>query len=139
MPVIDHHLNGRNNVPKWIWSDQNKMGWWFDRAQTGFCDCLHFPRYVSAFHNQGRVKDTRYKEEIQEYAQKYGASLLGPKGQALFEKIDVSNDKKISIEGIKFEFINLSFFFTWILFISEVMAYYEKATAKWNKAIFCLW
>ena len=79
------------------------------------------------------------KEEIQEYAQKYGASLLGPKGQALFEKIDVSNDKKISIEGIKFEFINLSFFFTWILFISEVMAYYEKATAKWNKAIFCLW
>ena len=43
------------------------MGWWFDQAQTGFCDCLHFPRYVSAFHNQGRVKDTQYKEEIQEY------------------------------------------------------------------------
>ena len=70
LPVIDHHLNGRNNVPIWVWSDQNKMGWWFDRAQTGFCDCLHFPRYVSAFlssTSQGRVKDTRYKEEIQEY------------------------------------------------------------------------
>ena len=39
------------------------------------------------------------KAEIKQYAEKYGAQLLGPKGQALFEKLDATNDGKISMEG----------------------------------------
>ena len=39
------------------------------------------------------------KAEIKTYADKYGATLLGPKGQALFDKIDASDDEKISMEG----------------------------------------
>ena len=41
------------------------------------------------------------KAEIKTYADKYGATLLGPKGQALFDKIDASDDEKISMEGKK--------------------------------------
>ena len=41
------------------------------------------------------------KAEIKEYAEKYGAQLLGPKGQALFKKLDATDDGKISMEGNK--------------------------------------
>ena len=42
------------------------------------------------------------KAEIKEYVQKYGSqALLGPKNQALFEKLDASDDGKLSLEGKK--------------------------------------
>ena len=40
--------------------------------------------------------------EIKEYVQKYGSqALLGPKNQSLFEKLDSSDDGKLSMEGKK--------------------------------------
>ena len=39
------------------------------------------------------------KAEIKQYAEKYGAQLLGPKGLVTFEKLDANDDEKISMEG----------------------------------------
>ena len=42
-----------------------------------------------------------YKAEIKEDAEKYGAKLLGSKGQTLFEKLDATDNGNISMEGKK--------------------------------------
>ena len=42
------------------------------------------------------------KAEILEYGQKYGAALLGAKGQKLFAMIDSSGDDQVSIDGNSF-------------------------------------
>ena len=41
------------------------------------------------------------KAEIKEDAEKYGAKLLGLKGQVLFEKLDATDNGNISMEGKK--------------------------------------
>ena len=48
--------------------------------------------------------------EIKEYVAKYGSqALLGAKNQALFEKLDASDDGKLSMEGKKIFYNNDDF------------------------------
>ena len=70
------------------------------------------------------------KAEIKTYADKYGATLLGPKGQALFDKIDASDDEKISMEGKK---LNSFFNNLWLnpYIFSEIVAYLNNKD-DWN-------
>ena len=68
------------------------------------------------------------KAEIIEYGQKYGAALLGDKGQKLFDLIASTEEGKVSIEGNKLiwnNYVNCN-----LILISDCIAYYKKVMSE---------